>query len=79
MIRAPAPPTGWQIVGSRARLLSGAARLRLGGGSGDRTRDLWVMSPTSYRCSIPLGWVERGRRADRPFIGLFGRGPPPKR
>ena len=25
----------------------------LGGGSRTRTCDLWVMSPTSYHCSIP--------------------------
>jgi hypothetical protein len=45
---------------------------QLGSGGGIRTRDLWVMSPTSCRCSTPRclgagGWrVERARRPRLP-------------
>src|SRR4051794_29152718 len=39
----------------------GGRRLVCGGGGGIRTRDLWVMSPTSCRCSTPRQ-VDSGTR-----------------
>lgn len=33
--------------------------LRLSGGRRTRTTDLWVMSPTSYHCSIPRFALQR--------------------
>ena len=55
------------------------ARLRrrlLGSGGGIRTRDLWVMSPTSCRCSTPRhGLSGRGRGGARSGLASHGVAP----
>src|SRR5918994_4642391 len=53
--------------------------LTFGSGGGIRTPDLWVMSPTSCRCSPPrrvLGLGDRGRGVE-PFARRLTDAPPP--
>src|SRR5215218_8805382 len=51
-----------------------------GGGGGIRTPDLWVMSPTSYRCSTPrhaYSIVPHNRVDDAVVLSLLWRGTHP--
>src|SRR5215218_5947310 len=51
-----------------------------GGGGGIRTPDLWVMSPTSYRCSTPrhaYSIVPHNRVIDAVVLSLLWRGTHP--
>jgi hypothetical protein len=48
--------------------------LNMGSGGGIRTRDLWVMSPTSCHCSTPRCWGRLGDQARR-VAGVCARRP----
>ena len=53
--------------------LASVSRGSIGGGGGIRTRDLWVMSPTSCRCSTPRHPVQLPRSHFHPRSGGRGR------